>query len=253
MYLLYRHPLRGGKIHDLDPMKDEELGMGAKSLFVEHPTDKSNRPKLSDVKPTQFPWADVNKIPYSVTGPYLKALFDKAFIDGLQNPAERPTAAEWEQALIKTVDLMQPCQNPSCEQKWFVFDNSTRPWCPFCGTQYKGQLPVLNLYWSRKAGSFIPENQRLMVYTGQNIYQWHVNRNIFPKEGLTAEQIKPVADFHLHNGKWILINRNLPQLKDVTEDKEIPIGSSVELTDGKKILLSKEEGGRLIIVQLVNN
>jgi serine/threonine protein kinase len=253
MYLLYRHPLRGGKIHDLDPMKDEELGMGAKSLFVEHPTDKSNRPKLSDVKPTQFPWADVNKIPYSVTGPYLKALFDKAFIDGLQNPAERPTAAEWEQALIKTVDLMQPCQNPSCEQKWFVFDNSTKPWCPFCGTQYKGQLPVLNLYWSRKAGSFIPENQRLMVYTGQNIYQWHVNRNIFPKEGLTAEQIKPVADFHLHNGKWILINRNLPQLKDVTEDKEIPIGSSVELTDGKKILLSKEEGGRLIIVQLVNN
>jgi serine/threonine protein kinase len=55
MYLLYRHPLRGGKIHDLDPMKDEELGMGAKALFVEHPTDKSNRPKLSDVKANSFP------------------------------------------------------------------------------------------------------------------------------------------------------------------------------------------------------
>jgi serine/threonine protein kinase len=253
MYLLYRHPLDGGKIHDIDPQKDLELGMGSKALFVEHPTDLSNRPKLNQVKSTHLPWADVNKIPYSVTGPYLKKLFDEAFIEGLHDPSKRPTANQWEEALIKTIDLMQPCQNPICEQKWFVFDNSTRPSCPFCGTQYKGQLPVLNLYWSRKAGVFIPENQRLMVFTSQNIYQWHVNRNIFPKEGLTAEQVKPVADFHLHNGKWILINRNLPQLKDVTEDKEIPIGSSVELTDGKKILLSKEEGGRLIIVQLVNN
>lgn len=253
MYLLYRHPLRGGKIHDTDPQKDEELSMGLKALFVEHPTDKSNRPKLNQVKATHLPWADVSKIPYTITGPYLKALFDKAFIDGLHNPSVRPTADEWEQALIKTVDLMQPCQNRNCEQKWFVFDNSTKPCCPFCGTQYRGQLPLLNLYYSPKPGNFRPENHRLMVYSGQNIYQWHVNRNVFPNEKLTAEQAKPVADFHFHQGKWILINRKLTSMKDVTEDKEVSIGSSVDLTDGKKILLSKEEGGRLVIVQLVNN
>lgn len=253
MYLLYRHPLRGGKIHDTDPQKDEELSMGAKALFVEHPTDKSNRPKLNQVKPTHLPWADVNKIPYTVAGPYLKALFDKAFIDGLHNPNIRPTADEWEQALIKTVDLIQPCQNVNCEQKWFVFDNSTKPCCPFCGTQYKGQLPVLNLYYSPKTGNFRPENHRLMVYSGQNIYQWHSNRNVVPNEKLTQEQTQPVADFHFHNGKWILINRKLTSMKDVTEDKEISIGSSVDITDGKKILLSREEGGRLVIVQLVNN
>jgi len=253
MYLLYRHPLRGGKIHDTDPQKDEELSMGSKALFVEHPTDKSNRPKLNQVKATHLPWADVSKIPYKITGPYLKDLFDKAFIDGLQNPSMRPTADEWEQALIKTVDLMQPCQNTNCEQKWFVFDNSTKPCCPFCGTQYRGQLPLLNLYYSPRPGNFRPENHRLMVYSGQNIYQWHVNRNIFPNEKLTTEQAKPVADFHFHQGKWILINRKLSSMKDVTEDKEIPIGSSVDITDGKKILLSNEEGGRLVIVQLVNN
>ena len=253
MYLLYRHPLRGGKIHDSDPQKDEELSMGAKALFVEHPSDKSNRPKLNQVKPSHLPWADVSKIPYSVTGPYLKSLFDKAFIDGLSNPMARPTADDWEQALIKTVDLMQPCQNSNCEQKWFVFDNSTSPFCPFCGTKYKGQLPVLNLYYSPRPGNFRPENHRLMVYSGQNIYQWHVNRNVFPNEKLTSEQTKPVADFHFHQGKWILINRKLTSMKDVSEDKEIPIGSSVDITDGKKILLTKEEGGRLVIVQLVNN
>ncbi len=253
MYLLYRHPLRGGKVNDTDPQKDEELSMGSKALFIEHPTDKSNRPKLNQVKPTHLPWADVQKIPYTVCGPYLKALFDKAFIDGLHNPAMRPTANDWEEALIKTTDLMQPCQNPSCEQKWFVFDNTTKPACPFCGTIYKGQLPVLNLYWSRKAGSFVPENQRLMVYTGQNIYPWHANRNIFPNERLTPEQRKPVADFHLHNGKWILINRRLPDMKDLDADRVVPLGESVELKDNQKILLSKEDGGRLIIVQLVNN
>ena len=45
MYLLYRHPLRGGKVWDIDPAKDEELSMGERALFIEHPTDKTNRVK----------------------------------------------------------------------------------------------------------------------------------------------------------------------------------------------------------------
>lgn len=253
MYLLYRHPLRGGKVHDLDPQKDEELSMGAKALFVEHPTDASNRPKLKQVKATHLPWADVTKLPYSITGPYLKQLFDKAFIDGLHNPMQRPTADEWEQALIKTVDLMQPCQNPSCSQKWFVFDNSTRPTCPFCGTAYKGQLPVLNLYWQRSAGKWVEEKHRLMVYHNQYIYQWHINRNIAPNERLAADQKKPVGYFVMHGGKWMLVNQTMTGLKDVTENKDIAPGQMVELSDGKQILLSNAEGGRLVIVQLVTN
>jgi serine/threonine protein kinase len=253
MYLLYRHPLRGGKVHDQDPQKDESLSMGEKALFVEHPTDKSNRPKLAQIKPSYLPWADVDKIPYSVTGPYMKQLFDKAFIDGLHDPSQRPTADEWEQALIKTTDLMQPCQNKACVQKWFVFDNTSKPACPFCGTPFKGQLPVLDLYSSRRAGNFTPDNHRLMVYNNQYIYQWHANRNISPNEKLTAEQKKPVGYFVFHNNKWLLVNQTLTSLKDVTEDKEISVGEMVELTDKKQLLLSKEEGGRLVIVTLVNN
>jgi hypothetical protein len=48
-----------------------------------------------------------------------------------------------------------------------------------------------------------------------------------------------------------LINRKLTSMYDKDIDKKIEIGEAVELTEGKKILLSKEEGGRLIIVQLV--
>ena len=253
MYLLYRHPLRGGKIHDLDPTKDEELSMGAKALFVEHPTDASNRVKIKDLQPSQQPQGDPSKIPYSVCGPYLRKLFDRAFIDGLLNPTARPTAIEWEDALLKTVDLMQPCQNPNCWHKWFVFDNTTKPKCPFCGTEYKGQLPVLNLYSSRKAGSFTPDDYRVMVYHNQYLYLWHANRNISPNEKLSAEQKKPVGYFVFHNNKWLLINQRLNDLEDKTAGKKIPVGQPVELTDGKQILLSKEEGGRLIIVQLVKN
>jgi serine/threonine protein kinase len=253
MYLLYRHPLRGGKVNDLDSAKDEELSMGAKALFVEHPTDKSNRVKVKDLQTSYLPQADPSKIPYTACGPYLQKLFDRAFIDGLHNPSMRPTAGEWEDALLKTVDLMQPCQNPKCWHKWFVFDNSTKPKCPFCGTEYRGVLPVLNLYSSRRAGTFSPDDYRLMVYHNQYLYLWHVNRNIAPNEKLTDEQKKPVAYFVFHQNKWMLVNQKLPDLEDKTEGKKVPIGQAIELTDSKQILLSKEEGGRLIIVQMVKN
>lgn len=253
MYLLYRHPLRGGKVNDLDSAKDEELSMGKNALFVEHPTDKSNRVKVDQLHPSQLPQGDPDKIPYSVCGPYLKELFNKAFIDGLRNPDIRPTADEWEQALLKTVDLMQPCQNPNCWHKWFVFDNSTRPKCPFCGTHFSGQLPVLNLYFSPKIGVFKPENYRLMVYNKQLLYMWHVNRFINANEKTTPDQKIPVGDFHFHNGRWILINRKLSSMFDKDVDKKIEIGEAVELTEGKKILLSSEEGGRLVVVQLVKS
>ena len=253
MYLLYRHPLRGGKVNDLEPAKDEELSMGSKALFIEHPTDKSNRPKINQLAPSELPQGDVTKLPYTICGPYLKELFDRAFIDGLHDPIKRPAAQNWVDALIKTTDLMQPCQNPKCEAHWFVFDNSTKPRCPFCGTEYHGQLPVLNLYYSPSKGKFLPENYRLMVYDKQTLYMWHVNRFIAPGPNLKPGEEKPVGDFHFHKGKWILINRRLNSLYDKDVDKKIEIGQYVELTEGKKILLSTEDGGRLIIVQLVNN
>ena len=50
-----------------------------------------------------------------------------------------------------------------------------------------------------------------------------------------------------------MINRSLPELWDKDTDTKIEIGQAVELTEGKKILLGKNDGDRLIIVQLVCN
>lgn len=255
MYLLYRHPLRGGKVNDLDAAKDEELSMGAKALFVEHPTDRSNRPKLSQLRPEELPFGDVDKLPYTICGPLLKPLFDRAFIDGLHNPSMRPNADEWVTALVRTTDLMQPCNNPSCRARWYVFDNTRSPRCPFCGTPYKGELPVIDLYYSPRQGSFKPEGYRLMVYSGQSLYRWHVNRFVSPNEKLSAEEKKPVGDFHLLNERWILINRRLSDLYEILPDgnnRLVAPGEYIELTEGKKFLLSKEDGGRLALVTLAN-
>lgn len=253
MYLLNRHPLRGGKVNDLDATKDEELSMGKNALYIEHPRDKSNRPRLDQLDASELPQRDMEKRPAALCGSYLNELFERAFIEGLHNPAKRPTAADWETAILKTLDLLQPCQNKSCEAGWYVFDNRLHPKCPFCGTVYHGKLPVLNLYYSPKEGVFKPENHRLMVYDKQSLYAWHVNRFVVPNEKLDPKDKKPVADFHFHNGQWILINRSLPAMYDKSENVQVETGKSVPLVEGKKILLSTENGGRLIVVQLAGD
>jgi serine/threonine protein kinase len=252
MYLLHRHPLKGGKVHDLDTEKDDLLSMGEKALFIEHPTDKSNRPKMTPVSKWDKYWSDVDKLPYTITGEYLKPLFDRAFIDGLHNPMARPTADEWENALLKTSDLIQSCSNSSCEQKWYVFDNTNTPKCPFCGTKHQGTLPVLDFYSQFKEGVWKPENHRLMVYNNQYLFQWHVNKNIIRNERLTAAQKVPVGYFTFHNNKWVFVNQKLTSLVDKTENIDIPVGGILELTDGKQILLSSEEGGRVMLITLAN-
>jgi serine/threonine protein kinase len=252
MYLLRRHPLKGGKVHDLDTEKDDLLSMGERAMFIEHPTDSSNRPKTNQLSKWDLPWADIQKLPYAITGPYLKALFDQAFIEGLHNPALRPPADLWEQSLLKTTDLMQPCLNPSCEEKWYVFDNTNMPRCPFCGTPHKGTLPVLDLYFQFKPTVWKPENHRLMVYNNQYLFKWHVNRNVVRNERIAEADKIPVGYFTFYNDAWVLVNQKLNSLKDVTENKDIPVGSMVELADGKKILLSNEDGGRLVLITMAN-
>lgn len=251
MYLFYRHPLRGGKVHDIDPAKDEELSMGAKALFVEHHKDANNRVRADQLTKAQLPWGDPGKMPFTIAGPLLAELFRKAFVDGLHDPQLRPTADEWENALVRTIDLVQPC-SAKCDMGWYVFDNSTKPRCPLCGAPYKGKLPMLNLYSSRHSGSYQPDNHRVMVWDGQSLFPWHVSRMIFPNEKLTPDQKKRVGYFQLHQGDWYLVNQGMPQMHDLATKSDVPIGGNVKLKDGGQILLSREEGGRLIHVQLVN-
>lgn len=251
-YLLLRHPLRGDKVRDLDPQKDESLSMGEKALFVEHPTNEENRIKLEHVKKTELPWKDTKKLPYTITGPYISKLFESAFIDGLHAPNKRPSADDWENAMIKSIDLIQPCVNDKCQQGWYIFDNTLSPTCPFCRTKYVGQLPVINFYSEREKGSYVEDKHRLMVYTNQSLYQWHTNRFLTPNERLRPEQKKRQGYFVFHNGFWYLVNENMPHLIDATSRDVYPIGSQVKIVNGMNLLVGKERGDRLFNFQMVN-
>lgn len=252
MYLLYRHPLRGGKTHDPDdPTRDEELMMGTGALYVEHPGDPSNRVRAKQLSAAQLPWGDPDRMPASLTGPYLAPLFQKAFIDGLHTPRDRPTPSEWEDALVRTTDLLQPCP-AKCEMGWFVFDNTHSPRCPLCGTAVTDPLPVLNLYSARGHGTFRPDNHRLMVWDGQSLFPWHVNRMVSPNERLTDAQRRRVGYFVRHRGTWYLVNETMTELRDVGAGRDIPPGGQVALAEGTQLLLSRADGGRLIHVQMAN-
>ena len=160
-------------------------------------------------------------------------------------------AFEWEESLIKTLDLLIPCQNPKCRQKWFVFDNSSKkPKCPFCGASYDIPLPVLNLYL-RSGDTYRPTGARVMVYDGTRLYQWHSNPHIDRNEKLTAEQKKPLACFQFHQGKWYLRNERADGMMDMQTKKPITVGSIIELKDGVQIRLG-DENSRMIYVQMVN-
>jgi DNA-binding helix-hairpin-helix protein with protein kinase domain len=99
LYLLFRHPLRGRKIHDMDSNLDEAMLMGAAALFIEHPTDKSNRVKAEELHPSALPWGDPDERPCKMAGPHLEALFQRAFVEALHAAEKRPSPSDWEMAL----------------------------------------------------------------------------------------------------------------------------------------------------------
>lgn len=90
-----------------------------------------------------------------------------------------------------------------------------------------------------------------MIYIGQSLFPWHINRLIAPNERLTPEQKKRVSYFSFYKGKWLLVNERMDELFNASAKTAIRVGSAVELTDGLQVLLSREHGGRLAVVQVV--
>ena len=80
-----------------------------------------------------------------------------------------------------------------------------------------------------------------------------MSKRVIPNERITAEEKKPVGYFSFHNGSWVLVNQNIPDLEDIIEKKPVPIGQMLVLKDNQQILLSKEAGGRLCVIQIVDN
>lgn len=242
-YLLFRHPLKGPKINSSKSSEEDDvLEMGAKALFIEHPEDRSNRPSVKDLG-----------VSYEALGPHLVNLFNKAFVAGIHAPNQRPIAAQWETALLKTWDLLHPCSNPKCLHKRFVACGKGAVRCPFCGTMVSGSILKFCFRKELRPGTWLPDGE-LVIYNGLPIMKWHVYDNVQSNETLSdGERSEVLADCQLHQGRMLLINRKLQHLVSPGGTRVAPGSGAVELKPGALIRLSTEQHGRIAVVEVVQN
>lgn len=218
----------------LSAAEDERLGMGEQALFIEHPTDFSNRPLELQVSMTAL-------------GPILTQLFYQAFVTGLHSPYERPSAYQWERGLIQTWNLLYPCSNSSCTSQWFIVIPESQPIaCPFCQTPLQKPFPLLSIEAQKQPGRWLPSEQ-LAIYDGQGLFKWHIFDNIFPGPNVDRT-LQAYCVFH--QGKWLLINRALTSLTG-DDGKPVSINQALELNAGTTIHFSQESHGRIAQVAMI--
>jgi len=230
--LLRRHPLRGPKVNcAASTEENDRLSMGARALFIEHPTDASNRP------------ADL-KVAAQQLGSYLYPLVLRAFVDGLHQPECRPTAEDWEQALCRTADLLLPCSKPDCPERWYVFEPLRGAVCPWCDTQSESPIPVLRL-----SGGAPPDIGIVTAWSGRALNTWHVMPSIRAHE---APDRMPVARVVRDDTQWILINDRLEHMVSPAGNA-VPKGSAIALGKGKTFWLCRNSRRRASVEMMNAN
>jgi DNA-binding helix-hairpin-helix protein with protein kinase domain len=249
--LLLRHPLHGGKQHDpSDGDRDESLRMGERALFIEHPSDTSNRPLW-------FPY------PFTALGSALGRLVRKAFVDGLHDAGERPSPAEWERDLCRLADMLVPCLNPSCTYRAFPFPEGvqgrSQVRCPWCGTAFGGfALPVLHWHVPvpGQVGVYRQDGTRMVAWPDTALHQWHVRPHVLPGPGIDGAALASFQRFRGADGaeRWCLVNRALPYLEAADPGagwKPIRAAEAVQLKHGRKLRFGPPGTARDAVVQVV--
>ena len=232
--LLLRHPLLGPKINSqASPEEDEKLSMGAKALFIEHPTDNSNA--LRPPPP----------IPMHRLGPYLSELFLKVFKESLHIPNSRPGADSWERALYRTFDLLHPSPGGS---DWFVLSPGMPMQCPFTLKKLTAPVPYALFYSENKPGNFVHEKQSLTVYHNLALMPWHTRAKRSPGEN--ADRTRQ-GYFTFYQGRWYLMNESDSPMQ-VIKGPKLTKGQHVEITKGLQVRASPEPNGRLFVFDFMN-
>lgn len=235
-YLFLRHPLAGPKIYSPDSAEEDDfLAMGPKATFIEDPNDTSNRPQ--DLK-----------ITIQSLSKGLEKLFLRAFVDGLHNPSERPTAMEWERELLKAWDRLRRCENPHCEKKWFILRDEREPVCPYCKTRVTDKIITLTLKSAMRGKQGVYRDcGEVVVYDQMPLYDWHVYSNVHNDEKAGNDMRAYICK---HNGMWLLVNHGIEGMTSPT-GRLVPKGQAVELKDGAVFRMTDRENGLLCEVSAI--
>lgn len=107
------HPLKGDVVLEGEPER-EEAALRGELPWVDHPVDRSNA--LSIGLPREI----------TLNAP-LRALFERCFNAGLNNPGERPSLNEWADTFEAATGHSDQCE--SCGSTFFY---TSKHICPFC-------------------------------------------------------------------------------------------------------------------------
>lgn len=242
-FFLY-HPLRGPKVHHPDPEQDDMIAQGSGALWIEHPSDRSNRP-------AKF----ASGGPMSTMPPAIQKIFHRAFVEGLHNPAKRPSAADWEGALKRLSDRVVQCQNNRCLMKAFVVPEANRFACPWCNTPYRhpsGKVPLLRLYRpGGRTGQYRLDDWEVIGFDNRPLFDYHASVKIDPE---TGGDNAPIGHLVHHKGEWYFRNADAPEIRILQEGGSSPlgVGESTRLLTGTRILLGPKDSARVILVQMIN-
>lgn len=237
MLLVGVHPLIGQKVHFRNDAEQDDVAMfGPHALYIEHPTDRSNR------NPNQSIFAHD-------LGPELQEVFQQAFVSGLHHPERRPHPQDWLTALAHTFDRVVPCPTSGQQCWWhsFVALPTANFVCPCCRERLKEphKIPFLHLLPYRKGHgqdgydhTIGPDKHHVVMWPGRALYQWHSTMGISPWSTDPHHPISrnPYATcMYGGNDRWYLKNIRLPGMlarRIKPTWTRVPIGSSVPLING---------------------
>ncbi len=226
--LLNRHPLQGRKVHSTrSAEEDEQLAMGRRALFVEHPSDRTN------------PSVDPIRVPFARLGPYLQPVFLKAFVAGLHAPSQRPDAAEWESALYRTLNLLHPTPDG---RDWMVVVPGEPLTDPHTGARHGRPIPFAR-YFVPSEPAPKDERQSLTLFHHLRLHAWHTHSTVRPDENADRE---PRGYCAQHNGAYWLVNISDDAWTDLGANRRVGRNEAVELTSGRRILMGESDGARIL-------
>ena len=150
---------------------------------------------------------------------------------------------------MQTQDLLLPCGNNACEEKWFVYRPGESLRCPWCNWEQRDAIPVLEFLYAPagRRGQYRPTGHRLTGYDQRGLLRSHVFQNVRTGEDGATEVLAYIR--HL-DSRWVLVNNALTGLQSAAGNR-VPIGQACALHDGDELLLSNEEHGRMVMVKMV--
>lgn len=235
------HPLIGDKVHfPDDPYKDDQARFGLGALYIEHPTDHSNR------NPDQRFFA-------SMLGAELDEIFREAFVTGLHHPNARPQPQQWLRALVCAFDRIVPCETSAPECWWhsFVVLPQNNFACPCCNQRLREPrtlpfmylLPHTRTRDSEDYDEAVDNNKHHIVgWPGRSLFEWHT---IIGKPAWHTDPQHPVSRtphatfmYRSSSGEWYLRNDGLLAMavrSGVASWTPVAPGTATPLTNGTVI------------------